>query len=530
MPVAPVRDLVQGEGMIKDQSANGLSPRALTEAINARYVRNRLERFGGSQLYTDSTEDPELVGARALFDINLNGAEGLIVMTSTGVYTTVNGTTWVDRTPASGWADTGSWNVEQYGDAIIISSLDTEPFVLLPGGANFVPFAGWPANYTAQKLLVYKNIVLAVGIQISASPQSGLVIWSDVVTPSTLDQVSWDVADPATLAGENVLPDADGEIRDAGVLRDSVMIYTDNTVWRVDLSSLTLGATSGVFNFRQVFGDDGILRNRAFVEVSGQHYVVGVFDIYRTDGFNKQTISDNRITEWFYQRIGTSDLVFASHYQRPQEVVISYAVDGETAAQEAIVYNYLYDKWSRWQFASSGLYTHLTQGPEFGSAIPSWDDLAAEGLTWADLATTSWDALFPQNRNRVPYMLTNDARILQLDVVGSASSLTQSELVLERRDLDLDELFQNARGVKHIKAFFPQVIGEGSLRIQFGGRNALGAAIEWQPERTYNLASDFRFDLRTSWRYPAYRIRQDADEGTMALNGFDLEVQLVSKR
>jgi len=530
MPTLAVRDMARGEGLIKDRSPNSLSPAGLTEAINARYVRNRLERFGGSELFTDSVATPEIANARALFEINLNGAEGLIVMTSTAVYTTVNGSTWVDRTPASGWADATSWNVAQYGDAIIITSLDTEPFVLEPGAADFVPFANWPATYTAQKLFVYKNIVIAIGIEIAASPQSGLVIWSDVATPSTLAAVPWDPADPTTLAGQNILPDADGEIRDGGVLRDSVMLYTDNSVWRVDLSSLTIGATAGVFNFRQVFGDDGILRNRAFVEVSGAHYVVGVFDIYRTDGFNKQTISDNRMTEWFYQRIGSSDVVFMTHYQRPQEVVISFAIEGETAAQEALVYNYFYDKWSRWQFSTSGLYTHITQGPEFGATIPTWDDLTAAGTTWADLNSQSWNALFPQNRNRVPYMLTDDSRILQLDVTGAGSSLTQSELRLERRDLDLDEAFGNARGIKHIKRFLPQVIGEGSLRIQFGGRNALGEQIVWQAERTYDLSTDFKFDLRISHRYPAYRILQSANEGTMALDGFDLDVHMDSLR
>jgi len=530
VPTIAVRNLAAGEGLIKDRSPNSLDPRALSEAINARYVRQRLERFGGSQVFTSSSEAVELTNSRALFEINLNGAEGLIVMTAAGVFTTINGTAWVDRTPSSGWADSDSWNISQYGDAVLISSLDTEPFVLLPGGSQFVPFTNWPANYSAQKLFVYKNIVVAIGVEISNSPQSGLVKWSNVVTPDELADVAWDPADPTNIAGENILPDTDGEIRDGGVLRDSAILYTDTSVWRMDLSSVQIGAAAGVFNFRKVFSDDGIIRNRGYVEVAGAHYVVGVFDIYRTDGFNKATISDNRITEWFYQRLGTSDVVFMTHYQRPQEILISFAVDGQAAAQEAIVYNYFYDKWSRWQFATSGLYTHVTQGPEFGQAVKTWDDLATEGLTWADLNSQSWNALFPQNRNRVPYMLTTDDRILQLDVVGAGSSVTQSEMLLERRDLDLDEAVGSARPIKHIERFMPQAVGEGTLRIQFGGRNALGEAIVWQPERLYNLATDYKFDLRISYRYPAYRIRQDADEGTVALDGFDLDVSVESMR
>lgn len=530
MPLVPVRNIVKGGGVNKDQTPNILPLNAFNEVQNGRFSRARIERFGGTQVYAEAPTVPELVGARALFDVIIQGAEGLCLLTATNVYTTINGTTWQDVTPASGYADSSSWNLTQYGDWIIITSLQTVPFVLAPGGLNFIQFAQWPSTYRAQKIVPYKNFLIALGILINGTDQSGLVKWSGVVNPSSLDQVGWDPADPTNLSGENTLPDKDGNIRDGGVLRDSMVIYSDASVWRMDLSNTAVAGVSAVFNFRKVFSDDGILRNRAFVEVNGLHYVVGVFDIYRHNLTSKQSISDNRTTEFFYGRVGTKDLVFMSHYQRPQEIIISYAFKEFDEAGEALVYNYFYDTFTRWNFTDDGgLYTHFTQGPDFGLNIPTWEDLQNQGVKWSDLNNTSWDSLFPQNRDRVPYSLGKD-KIYRMDVGGAASSVTPSELLIERLDLTFAEVFETAMTIKYISTLIPLIVGEGTLRIQFGGRNALSESIRWQPERDYVIGQDYKFDLRLSARFISFRIRQDPSEGTMALDGYDMGVKSVSKR
>lgn len=532
MPVAAIRNIVQGQGVNYDRTPNALPPSAWTEAVNVRFTRARAERFGGTQVYAETPTVPELAGARFAKGIVTQGQEGLLLATATNVYITINGTSWVDVSPLSGYADTRTWNLRQYGDWLLLTSLDTVPFVLAPGGVNFEQFANWPAGYQCQTLFAYKNILVAIGIEISNTVQSGLVKWSGVVDPSDLVNIAWDPADPTTVAGENVLPDRDGEIRDGGVLRDSMMLYTDSSVWRADLSNTNIGAAAAVFNFRKIFSDDGIFANRCFVESNGVHYVVGVYEVYINDGFNKTSLSDNRFTEFLYQRVGVNSLVFVDHYQRPQEIIISYGVDGDSGAREALVYNYFYNTLSRWVFSDSGgFYGVFTQGPDFGLNIPTWADLQTAGTRWSDLNATTWNQLFPQSRNRVPYVLGySDDKLYRADVGGAASSVTPSEVRLERLDLDLDEFFGGSRPIKHISGFLPQVVGEGQLRIQFGGRDALNSPVVWQPERTYQIGVDYKFDLRISHRYPAIRILQDAADGTFALDGYDLIVSAQSER
>lgn len=530
MPSFPVRDLVSNGGSNADQSPNALPPNVWSNAVNARVTRKRMERFGGTQIFAQNPGTPELLDARFGEFITRQGAEGILIATATACYFTLNGTAYVDITPAAGWADTDTWNLTQYGDVIILTSLDTEPFVLLQGAVQLVPFTNWPANYQVQKIVPYKNILVGLGVEISNNAQSGLVIWSDIVSPANVVGVNWDPADATSLAGENTLPDKDGEIRDGGVLRDSLIVYTDSSVWRMDLTNATVGVTPQVFNFRKIFSDDGILKNRCFVEVDGAHYVVGRFDIYRNDGFNKPSISDNRFTEFFYGRIGTGGVVFVSLYERPQEIVISYGVDTDSAAREALVYNFFYDTWTRWSFGSSGFYTHFFQGPDFGINVQTWADLQTAGTLWSDLNSTTWNDLFPQSRDRVPYILGNNSTLYRTDVGGATSSVTPAGLLLERIDLDLDEAFGGTRPIKHISKFIPLLQGEGDVRIQFGGRDALNTPVVWQPERTYTIGSDYKFDLRISHRYPAIRLQQDPDEGTLALDGFDLIVHAESQR
>lgn len=532
MPSLPIRNLVQGQGVNYDKTPNSLPPNSWTEVINARFTRGRMERFGGTQVFAETPGTPELAGSRFAKGITRGGQDGLLVATATNVYLTFNGTTFQDVTPLSGYADTRTWNLRQYGDTLILSSLDTEPFVLETGAGVFQPFANWPAGYQAQVVFAYKNILIGLGIEISNQPQSGLVIWSDVVDPANVTNVAWDPADPTTVAGENVLPDADGNIRDGGVLRDSAMIYTDSSVWRADLANTNIGAAAAVFNFRKLYSDDGIYKNRCFVETNGVHFVVGLYDFYINDGFNKRTVSDNRFTEFLYSRLGVNAEIFIDHYQRPQELIISYGVDSDLGAREALVYNYFYDTVSRWIFSETGgFYSHFTLAPDFGQSIPSWADLQSQNVRWSDLNSTTWNQLFPQTRERVPYVLGYaDDKLYRADVGGAASSVTPSEVRIERIDLDLDEAFNGTRPIKHISSFLPQVVGEGQLRIQFGGRNALGSQILWQPERTYDITSDYKFDVRISTRFPAIRILQDAADGTLALDGYDLIVKAESKR
>ena len=531
MPVVPVRDLVGGGGANLDVSPDDLPMNSFNNIINGRFSRNRIERFGGNELYQDPTTNPEVANGTTIWNIIRNGVEGFLLTTSTTVLIDI-GAGYVDVTPTAGIVNSNEWLMEQYGDWIILTTIEgnQEPIVLDPTGGVFEPFTNWRPGFQAAKIFGYKNFLVAIGIELNNNPENGLVFWSDVVNEDILQDVAWDPADPTSLAGENVLPSFDGLIRDAGVLRDSGILYTDTSVWRMDPTNATAGAFPLVFNFRIIFQDDGILDARCWEEVNGRHYVVGIYDIYIHDGFNKQSISDNRVTEFFFDRIGTSTFAFMAHYQRPQEIIISYSSRGASVADEALIYNYFYGTWTRFVIGdTAGQYSHLILAPEFVNNVQSWADAQVDNTQWSDVNNSSWDSLFPQNRNRIPYVLVpSTSSIFFIDRNTTASMSV--DLFIERLDLDLDEVFNKNRSIKHIKRFMPQARGDGEITIQFGGRNALGEQIVWDTERVYNLITDYKFDLRISYRYPAFRIRQGTNGNALTLTGYDIEVMEVSFR
>ncbi len=174
MPQVPIRDLLGAGGMNLDRSPNSLPPTVFSDVINTRYVRGRMERFGGSQIFAEAPAVPEIENARAGFGITRQGTEGILIVTDDSVFVTINGTSWLDVTPASGIADTDTWTLNQYGDVLWITSLATEPYLLLPGAVQMVPFDNWPATFQCQRMIADKNILVAVGIEESNTPLSVL--------------------------------------------------------------------------------------------------------------------------------------------------------------------------------------------------------------------------------------------------------------------------------------------------------------------------------------------------------------------
>lgn len=532
MPNVPIRDIVDGGGVNKDAQANSLPLTAFSELINVRATARRFERVGDTILYQDEYSDYELQeGARALFDIILNGAEGLLLVTATDVYYDI-GSGWINITPSySTFVDADDWICEQYGDSIILTSLSNVPFIYTAGDVMMTEFTDWPgASTKVGRIFGYKNFLIAVNVEINSTAQGGYYFWSDAVIDGDIENVEWSNL-TTNLAGANTLPDGSGAVIDGGVLRDSAILYTDRTVWRLDITNQVVGTTPLVFNARRIFADEGILRARCFVEIDGRHWVVGLNRIYVHDGFNKQFPADNRVNRFFYGRLGTEGYAFVTHYPRPSEVVISFGIKGFDQASEALVYNYRYNVWTRWIFSEdSGVFRYLVVGPDFSTEVPSWNDLLSQGVTWNDLKNTSWNELFPNQRDRIPYGLNTDADSIYVLDTDDDYGLTPHQLVIERRDIDFDEVLGESEVMVHIKRIVPFFSGQGVVIVEVGGRNNIAADVVYGPAVTFTIGEDYKVDCRQTWRFPAIRITQTSAQGFLSFTGMDVNIQKVSRR
>jgi len=527
MPVIPIRNLVRGGGLNKDEQPNSLPPGAFNELINVRAKSGRFERFGDTVAFQDSYTNPELAEPRAIFDIVLQGAAGILLITGTGVFYDV-GSGWIDISPSYfSIVDSPDWTMEQYGDSFILCSPDDEPMIFVAGTLEVQQFTDWPSGYRSGRIFAYKNFLVAVNVSVGGDDQGGLVVWSDVVLDGDVVNVEWSNL-TTNLAGENILPDGSGKVIEGGVLRDSAILYTDTTVWQMNLTNTVAGTTPLVFNFRRVFADDGILAPRCFVEVGGMHYVIGFNRIYVHDGFNRKSISDNRVNAFFYSRLGTEGFAYVMHYPRPQEIVFAFATRELDQASEALVYNYQYDVWSRWVFSEDeGVFRYMIVGPKFDQNVPSWANVVG---TWADFNATTWDQLFPNLREQIAYGLdTVGQRILMADS-DTENTETPFTLTIQRSDLDLDEVFQQVQTIRHIKRLIPLISGEGVVVIEVGGRNVLASPIQWHSPMNFVIGTDYKVDMRRSYRFPAVRFTQTSAQGRMSISGFDIEIMKSSKR
>lgn len=527
MTMIPVRNLTSQGGLNADAQPNSLNPAQFTRLDNVRARAQRIERVGDTLVYQDAVSNVELDEARAIFDINLQGSEGLLMITADAVYYDI-GSGWIDITPSySVFSDNSDWQFEQYGDSFIITCKGSVPYVYEAGAAYMEEFTDWPAGFQAGRIFAYKNFLIAVDLEINNNIASGRVIWSDVVVGGDLINVEWTNL-ASNLAGSNTLPDGSGAVLDGGVLRDSAILYTDRTVWRMDVTSQVAGLSPLVFNFRRIFADDGILAPRCFVDVGGVHHVIGVNRIYVHDGIQRQYPADNRVNNFFYSQLGSEGFAFVTHYPRTQEILYSYATRSFTQANEAIVFNYLYNFWSRWVFNdSAGVFKYITIGPEFDQDVPTWGDLIGN---WADFNSTTWGDLFPNLRDRVIYALDNESdTIYQIDS-DTENTETPQSLVVERLDIDLDEVFEENRGIVHMRRMIPLVSGEGEFTFEVGGRNNLAEPVVFGPPITFTIGTDYKLDFRVSYRFPAFRITQTSAQGSLSMTGYDLDARRISMR
>ena len=172
---------------------------------------------------------------------------------------------------------------------------------------------------------------------------------------------SWDFTVTTNLAGRNELSGNDGPALDLEQLNDQMIIYMRDAVY-----SMQYIGGNFVFSFRKVFDDDGIINESALASFSGGHLVVGNDDIYLTDGTTKRSLSDGRVTNYFYDSLpilcqGAMRHERVTRYGSPTRPPISSLYRLPTM-NRALVYNYQYDAWTQADLSTTSL---SAIGPRF---------------------------------------------------------------------------------------------------------------------------------------------------------------------
>lgn len=137
---------------------------------------------------------------------------------------------------------------------------------------------GWPGTDTCKILVGYKNFLVALNITESGTNYPTKIRWSDAAAPGNLP-TDWSVGSASSLSREIILRADTGPIVAAEVLRDDLIVYTANAVFR-----LTYTGGPYVMQLREVTTNFGAFGPHSVIQAKGIHLVLTRDDLGWFDG------------------------------------------------------------------------------------------------------------------------------------------------------------------------------------------------------------------------------------------------------
>lgn len=303
MPIQHVPS-VGDVGIIKDLSAHELPINAWTDGNNVEFVNGYVKQCLGysavSSAPTSSMQHVMMFKNGATEDILYCCGTSVYVSQSYGSPTNITGPSIY----FAAWNTTScllsgipilndGYNVPQYWDKTITHTL-----------ANLT---NWQAGYLCGALRSYKNYLVALDVTKSGTRYPYMVKWSHPADPGSLP-ASWDQTDATKDAGEYDLAEGGDLVVDGLQLRDSFIVYKENSAWRMDY----VGGDY-VMRFAKIDNMAGIAQRGAVVDIGGRHVVYTGSDLMIHDGINAKSVMDGKVREYIIRYIQGGDQAFLLH-------------------------------------------------------------------------------------------------------------------------------------------------------------------------------------------------------------------------
>jgi hypothetical protein len=433
------------------------------------------------------------------------------------------GTSWqnVSRSTVGGYSATpaNNWSGGFLNSVAILNNPSDTPQVMQPNESRFKDLPYWPANYRCRIMRPFKNYLVALNITQNSVEQNTTVKWSSPADPGEVP-FTWDVTDATNDAGENFLADTPGAIVDGKKLKDSFIIYKEDSVYAMRY----VGGVY-VFQFQQLFDDVGMLSTNCCAEFDGKHFVVGQGDVYIHNGVTKQSVIDGKMKVYLYNAIksaGVSNVFVVPDYNSSEMWICfqgtsSQGLDG--TADTALIWNWVENHWTIRDLPNI---VHATYGVVDPQQSDAWDD---DGAAW-ETDTTPWgNSSYNPSKTRV-IMASRSAN--KIYVVGETSEFDGADFtcLLEKTNIYLDDDLS----VKNVSSITPHFSGSGVVKAYVGSNMNPDAPTQWFGPYTFTIGTDTKIDCRVGGRYFGVRFEL-VSRGSWALNGYTFELtKPVGKR
>lgn len=510
-------------GIIADVEPHELNPLAWSDGRNIRFRDGKIIRNNAMQQVLGST----LANPYWVKGIQTNTNAFWMYSSLTKMYLTDGGTHGeITRAVGGDYTtdQTRMWNGGVLGNIpIITNGLDVPQMYMSPGlGNKLADLSNWPAGDRINIIKPFKSFLVGAALTRGGNLFGHVVKWSHPAVPGSVP-VSWDETDPTKQAGEvEIVDDQPGQIRDGVALRDTFVLYKDNTVWGMQF----VGGNS-IFRFYPILTQTGILSNNCAVEIMNGtlHFLATGDDIIVHDGQNTKSILTKKMKKWLANNIAVTnaDRAYCICDKANNEALFFFPTLGHLFPDTAIVYNYIEETVSLRQFDEE--LRHVGIGNIGGTTDP-WD---LDTAVW-DSDSTIWD------------LLTYDPHFFSLVGAGATSNQLQdinaddvfNTAFLERRGLGITgqdrltgEIKVDITKRKLVTRIWPK-IRKGPCKVSLGAQEDLDGPLTYLPSQTYDPSVNKYLDFVVGGRLQAIRFDWDNTmQNECEIDGYDLEVNVL---
>ena len=452
-------------GVMQDLSKHELPINAWTDASNIRFLDGYASQFlGHGEVYGTPSVEPYHIlpviisGARYWLYASLTKIYAVTITAGSPVHT--NLTRQTAGNDVNYTATANSWTSTVIGGIPILNpgnAVDPPQQWDLNTANNFQALSNWPSNTYCKSMRSFRNFLVALNITKTTTNYPYMVKWSHPAVPGSVPS-SWDHTDPTVDAGEFDLAEGYDQIVDGLALRDSLIIYKEKSVWRLDFAG-----GSQVMRNQKVMGMSGAMNRNCIVEIDGYHIVLTTDDIIIHDGNQAYSVLDKMTRRWLFQNIDVDQAHRCFVFKNPffNEAFICFTSIGGTAPDTAVVYNYKDKTVSKRTLPNIH---HANYGQADNSLTGTW---SSDGDPWSsDLTTWNGPDQVP-NSSRV-LMGSSDTKLYLLDAASSFAGVPPVSS-LERQGLS----FGAPEKIKLIREIRPRIMGNtgDTVIIEVGSQN-----------------------------------------------------------
>ena len=511
MPLAKIKNVGQ-IGLNRDLSNHELPINAWTDCQNIRFLDGYASQFlGHGEVYNSALDIPQHV-----LPCSVAGVKYWLYFTPTKTYAVTNtagASVHTDITHATYRTGVSNlWTSTLLSGVPIVNAGDGKvPMAWsLSLGAKFVDLTNWQAGVSCKSIRSFKNFLIALNVTKSGTNYPYMVKWSHPADPGGLP-ASWNEADATKQAGEADISEGYDQIVDGMQLRDSFMIYKEQSVWRMDF----IGGNY-IFKFTKVLGKSGAMNQNCIADIDGYHVVLTNNDVIIHDGNTATSVLDKMTRRWLFQNIDVNNyskcFVFANPFFN--EVYICYPQIGSTSCDKAIVYNYKDKTVSARDMPNAN---HAAYGSVDNGLSSNWSQ---DSSTWdSDLGIWDGGDFVPSSARVI--LGSNDAKLYILDASSSFNGVIPNAY-LERRGLSFDA----PESMKLVKGIRPRITGNvgETVQIQVGSQSDPFTEPAWGSVMNHVIGSTISNDCLVSGRYIAVKF-STGSAFSWRIDSFDIDVQ-----